>query len=1095
MSAPDARLQDIMEEVDLDQFVSQPVPDDPEKLRLSLIFSKDLITTLQQDIADLHHRLHIADTDYDAETHPDDEDDDERAGIHEKNPTITSKWITGQASSSGSDNDEEPDPSDNLGVDELERARAACATPITPDLYGMEDDPNDDDAYAFDDEKAADTALSKKGTEHEKFFSTYNILSKRLNGVQSLIESMGSYQALLLLSDNAVTFSEIVANLQLKLKTAKDSFSTVSDALDGLGVDVNIDDDGDEDGDEEDLERKLFVSSAKQVLRECRKIVATVDETIDELNGAKPLVHPDQKRIAALQTQLKELQVSLPVHKLKKLAILSELPTFIKQELSDAKIAKQAQAAREIQRQREARKGHKKKRTKTLVDDDIPDVDLDAGDFKFRPEDENPNHNDTDADGYDSEEAEQHRIESFDSTMDGVSQSVSQLKTQLDGMGENLDTIMDDLEMATDETGSLGLVISSVKEMKSEMSVCNAAAKQIVHYLSQAKEYVHPTQNVLISAINQLVEQKIENDKLTKQMAFLNAELQAKHEQIETLKLGLSENGTSEPTMASHGLETETQTQTFVKRIADQLQTLSDTAHSAHIALKQNSDESEDLSGLKNKTSLDSDSIRRMDSELATLRATLEELSTALMRDELCVLNLTPTHEYLGSLEARYANLKSLYALKFKELEQAKDAVIYNEFLVETKGEEIEELEGRLLRIMTSASTAAETRLDAISTMNASSQTYQSVLNLIDDNLRNSSSALNEVEQLTRVGLSQSSAREVANYCKTIRQGIEAVHAEMSGARNFVHPDRDMVHFLQQELLELKRQQSVGLRRLSNASTDQKDNDREVEESESEEEDEESSSPQRKGVHFTSATMAATMASSSQTQNQESGSYRGSSERRTKSVHEIAWSKFNAGKETQLEELQNREREALEDQMRAKIMDEIQQEYDDKFDTEMAAMSAQIKKSVREEVRSEYEDLLERARGQRDDQDLQGSVSPLPPAIGDIGQNVSDVEAKLEEVYDERLEAETAKVREYYEKEEGVLKGEMEELRRQKERLQSECAAMQSEMEVMRRVAKEREEGVEEVMASKFRLIESTSREIDALRRKIFKYTKGEMFK
>eukprot|EP01084_Bolivina_argentea_P040166 74224_1 len=69
-------MQEIMEEVDLDQFVNAPISNDPEKLRLSVIFAKDLIICLQQDIADLHHRLHIADAEYDGTKNTNDIDDD-----------------------------------------------------------------------------------------------------------------------------------------------------------------------------------------------------------------------------------------------------------------------------------------------------------------------------------------------------------------------------------------------------------------------------------------------------------------------------------------------------------------------------------------------------------------------------------------------------------------------------------------------------------------------------------------------------------------------------------------------------------------------------------------------------------------------------------------------------------------------------------------------------------------------------------------------------------------------------------------------------------------------------------------------------------
>ena len=347
------QMEEIREEVDLEQFVNQPVPEDPEKLRLSLIFSKDLITTLQQDIADLHHRLHIADTEYDGtQDLEEDEEDDFRAGIHVTNATLTK--MDGDGLKENLEIDLYENTNSNIIKRNLMNSRS---NNNVSNLYEMSEDDNydnnnnnnlsnqmTDDLY----DERADLALNKKKTDHEKFFSTYNILSKQINTGQALIESMGSFQSLIYLSDNAVTFNKIILNLQLRLRTARDAFIMVRDALDGIGVDIDIDNDNDDnnyndngslsDEDEDDLEKKLFISNAKEVLRESKKLVNTIDSTIDELNGAKHLIHPDQKKIFSLQTKIKELQVALPVHKIKKLAILNELPRFIKQELSDAKV-------------------------------------------------------------------------------------------------------------------------------------------------------------------------------------------------------------------------------------------------------------------------------------------------------------------------------------------------------------------------------------------------------------------------------------------------------------------------------------------------------------------------------------------------------------------------------------------------------------------------------------------------------------------------------------------------------------------------------------------------------------------------------------
>ena len=131
---------------------------------------------------------------------------------------------------------------------------------------------------------------------------------------------------------------------------------------------------------------------------------------------------------------------------------------------------------------------------------------MDAAESEFLSEDHRE-----DMHVYDSDKAEQHRIKSFASTMDGVAQLLLQLI--LSGM-------KDDVELAK-----------------------SSSAQGIVAYLSRVRENV--------------------NDRTSKQPPSLNAELQAKQEQRRV-----------------------TGTQTLVKLIVDQLQTLSDTAESAHGVLK-----------------------------------------------------------------------------------------------------------------------------------------------------------------------------------------------------------------------------------------------------------------------------------------------------------------------------------------------------------------------------------------------------------------------------------------------------------------------------------------------------------------------------
>ena len=630
---------------------------------------------------------------------------------------------------------------------------------------------------------------------------------------------------------------------------------------------------------------------------------------------------------------------------------------------------------------------------------------------------------------------------------------------------------------------------------------------------------------MLVTAINQYIEQKTQNDALQKQIDILQGELSAKDNQINILKkennISSNGNGNDNDNDDDDVYNEIEKTQDFVQTVAKQLRELSDKSLNIHNSLKQPLDDNDEYDNkeLKNKTSLSFDEIRLMDNNLNNFRDILADLSARLMNDDYSVLKLTPTNEYILNLEKRYLNLKKLYRLKFTELEKAKDNVIYNESLLETKNEEIDELESRLIRIMTSASSSAETRLEAINTMGYKSQTYRTVMDLIDDNLRTTSSALHEIEKLTKSNkiqskIDQTDSKDIQNYCKTIKKGLQAVHQEMNGARNFVHPDREMVQSLQEQILEQNKQQS------ESAQPQEIEQEEEEEEPEQQEEDtfDESYQPSttttKSKVHFKSKTS---------TMNSGSSSYN----RRTKSVHEIAWSKFNAGHETNMEDLQKKEREVLEEEIREQILSEFQQQYDDAFDKKVAEIRAQLTQDIREKIRLEYEDLEAQIssnayQSQQEPQQQQQpppkeptpepspepSPEPTPPPQQQEQEqeppqppqqqqppqpqiDIAALTSKLESEYDNRLEAEKQKIEEYYGKNEATLNSQIESLTTSNQELQKENSNMQTEINKLQQNENKYKKEVEEVSDSKLKLILSTSAEIDALRYKIKMYTQG----
>jgi hypothetical protein len=287
-----------VEEVDLTQFVLQPIPHDPEQMRLSLIFSKDLISCLQNDIADLHHRLEINQSEFDEQqgNMPSDDEND-----------ITTITINDD------DNEDNNNNEDTLELDEkmvirLARMKAAAEA----HLQEIE-------------QKKIQEALDKKKSDHDRFFSVYNILSKQPQDTQQLISSLGTFEALVSHSQNCLTYENIIANLVAKLKNTRDQFQMIIEAfadldlhanvtmdtmdMEKMAMDMNITEVGDiqevkhaqslsmdDVAEEFALQRKLLRAHGKQVLQCGQSMIDSVDEVMDEFTGARNLVHPDRKK-------------------------------------------------------------------------------------------------------------------------------------------------------------------------------------------------------------------------------------------------------------------------------------------------------------------------------------------------------------------------------------------------------------------------------------------------------------------------------------------------------------------------------------------------------------------------------------------------------------------------------------------------------------------------------------------------------------------------------------------------------------------------------------------------------------------------------
>lgn len=105
------------------------------------------------------------------------------------------------------------------------------------------------------------------------------------------------------------------------------------------------------------------------------------------------------------------------------------------------------------------------------MDDDIPTVDISEVNFEESTKDEE-----------DEEKAEQHRIDSYLSTMDGVNTCIQTLQSRINTINESVDTMSNDLEMMDENEPARMLFGSAVESIKSDTKVAEDAANNIVTY-------------------------------------------------------------------------------------------------------------------------------------------------------------------------------------------------------------------------------------------------------------------------------------------------------------------------------------------------------------------------------------------------------------------------------------------------------------------------------------------------------------------------------------------------------------------------------------------------------------------------------------
>lgn len=180
-----------------------------------------------------------------------------------------------------------------------------------------------------------------------------------------------------------------------------------------------------------------------------------------------------------------------------------------------------------------------------------------------------------------------------------------------------------------------------------------------------------------------------------------------------------------------------------------------------------------------------------------------------------------PQSKYTTILERRYQQISGLFQMKIAEVETQRDLVEVREQAVEHMREEIEELNIRLGSVMSSAMSNTETRLQAFNGQHIKIQTFAKVAKLVEDTYVNVQQACEDIQESVEkdlfeiIGDSYNEKQQleirtmnenVCHACEYILKAFDDIGQEMDGVQQFVHPDRQLVEKLQQQILQFYHQ-------------------------------------------------------------------------------------------------------------------------------------------------------------------------------------------------------------------------------------------------------------------------------------------------
>ena len=204
---------------------------------------------------------------------------------------------------------------------------------------------------------------------------------------------------------------------------------------------------------------------------------------------------------------------------------------------------------------------------------------------------------------------------------------------------------------------------------------------------------------------------------------------------------------------------------------------------------------------------------------LRSMLELVEDLNNNLIRAKQI---MGPDAKYIGRLENRYVQIMGLYNMKYAEVEHKNDMLFQSDEYINSLKEDIGDLEYRLGAVMSSAVSNVETRMKAFNDFGIKVQTFEKVMQLIDDTQLNIHKACNDIQDSVDKDLfdiigdsfddkqhqdTSAMLGNVAHACDYILKAFDDIGQEFAGVREFVHPDREMVERLQTEMISMYENQ------------------------------------------------------------------------------------------------------------------------------------------------------------------------------------------------------------------------------------------------------------------------------------------------